>query len=965
MRPAEAQWQAGAGVRVLSTSRAVLIRYTRDGQTRRGSGLHIGGRYVLTADHCADGAGHVIVTNGGEHPATVYVRSGARDVDLAVLECPGLAEAEPLGCAVLGWDVPRTVRACRALGFPVWKRGPLLAQVDADIPAAEGVDPHAPPDCTPPMSVKITNQHIRGYRIPQGDLDQPGSPWAGMSGAVVVTAGDLLVGVIRGHSPAEGTESLTATRLAAITTLPEAIRAQFLAALQAPDPRHWPRLPRPEGDPPGATAGGRLVVGEIPREPPAFVARETTQRLADAASRSQVAVVCAVTGLRGIGKTQVAAAYARQCASEGWGLVGWVNAGTRDTLLAGLARIAGRLGVADPEGDSLESARRLREHLETRTGQSLLVFDNATDPDGLRPLLPATGTSQVVITSTDQSFADIGEPVSVAEFTRRESLAYLRQRTGRDDGDGADAVAQELGDLPLALAQAAATIRRQHLTYRQYLQRLRQVPVRASLGRAPGSDYPHATAAALLVSIQSAEDSDSTGLTGLLLRVLAVLSPGGVSPHLLDGLGRLLADGEAGAVDEALERCVTWSLLTWSVNGDAVIMHRLTGRVLRERDQASGLWAATLRAAADLLEPHLFDEQQAWVRREEGARLVAQVEALWQASSAAGTADPGLSLRQLQMRSWSVRQLRAAADLSRAISLGESTLADCERLLGADHPDTLASRNNLAGAYHSAGRSAEAIPLLIQAIAEQERVLGADHPHTLMSRNNLAYAYESAGRLAEAIRLYEQTLAHRERVLGADHPHTLMSRNNLASAYESAGRPAEAIPLFERTLADCEQALGADHPDTLASRNNLAYAYQSAGRLTEAVPLYEQTLAEQERVLGADHPHTLASRNNLAYACLSAGRLTEAVALYEQTLAGCERVLSHGHPLTLTVRRNLELARVTGGGGRTQRCYFCHEITERISDGDRVACSACGRPYLVTLAGRADALSSRPAGLVS
>src|SRR6266702_2909910 len=104
--------------------------------------------------------------------------------------------------------------------------------------------------------------------------------------------------------------------------------------------------------------------------------------------------------------------------------------------------------------------------------------------------------------------------------------------------------------------------------------------------------------------------------------------------------------------------------------------------------------------------------------------------------------------------------------------------------------------------YHlPAGRGGEAIPLHKRTRADRERVLGADHPHTLTTRNNLAAAYQSAGRLGEAIPLYERTLADRERVLGADHPETLGSRNNLADAYQSAGRLGEAIPLYERTLA--------------------------------------------------------------------------------------------------------------------------------------------------------------------
>ena len=549
-----------------------------------------------------------------------------------------------------------------------------------------------------------------------------------------------------------------------------------------------------------------------------------------------MAVVCAVTGLRGVGKTQIAAAYARARVGEGWGLIGWVNAETRDVLLDGLKGVAEGLGVADPEGDSLESARRLRAYLQTRAGEGLLVLDNATDPDGLRPFLPATGGTQVVVTTTDRAFAGLGQPVDVSAFTRPQSVGYLRARTGLADEDGADTVAQELGDLPLGLAQAAATIGRQHLTYSTYLQRLRQVPVRELLGRGPGEDYPHATAAALLLSVQATEASDPTGLAGWLLRVLAALSPDRNPRGLLDGLprvrpGRRLAVFRrrgsrrlAWEVDAAIERCVAGSLLEWSVAGDAVIMHRLLARVLRERDQARGQWDRTVAAALNLFQPLLFPETEAWSRREEGARLAAQVEALWDADAGAGTGDRDLALRQLRARSWAVRQLCGSADLSRAIATGIRTLADCDRVLGADHPRTLTSQGNLAGAYESAGRLEEAIPLYEQTAADSERVLGADHPDTLTSRNNLANAYRAAARLDQAIPLFERTLADRERVLGADHPDTLGSRHNLAGAYQSAGRLDQAIPLFEQTAADSDRVLGADHPDTLTSRNNLERA---------------------------------------------------------------------------------------------------------------------------------------------
>jgi len=426
----------------------------------------------------------------------------------------------------------------------------------------------------------------------------------------------------------------------------------------------------------------------------------------------------------------------------------------------------------------------LKEHLDTRTGAGLLVFDNATNADGLRPLLPATGSTQVVITTTDQTFTELGQAVDVAAFSRNESVSYLAERTGLADRAGANAVAGELGDLPLALAQAAATMRRQHQTYPKYLQRLAQVPVQELLGQVPGGDYPRSAAAALLLSIQATEDSDPTGLAGLLLRVLAVLSPDGVRRDLLDGLPA--EPGPApGEVDAALERCVAGSLLTWSVTGDAVIMHRLLGRVLRERDQATGRWTSTVSTALDLLEPLMFPVEQAWAQREEGAHLVAQIEALHEAD-VTDASGPDLQLRKLDARFWAVSQLRETADLARAINLGIQVLAEYEQVLGADHPNTLTARNNLAVTYQAAGGLGEAIPLFEQNLAERERVLGADHPDTLTARNNLAGAYQAAGRLDEAIPLYEQNLAESERVLGADHPDTLTTRNELERARAEA-----------------------------------------------------------------------------------------------------------------------------------------------------------------------------------
>jgi tetratricopeptide (TPR) repeat protein/tRNA A-37 threonylcarbamoyl transferase component Bud32 len=246
-----------------------------------------------------------------------------------------------------------------------------------------------------------------------------------------------------------------------------------------------------------------------------------------------------------------------------------------------------------------------------------------------------------------------------------------------------------------------------------------------------------------------------------------------------------------------------------------------------------------------------------------------------------------------------------------------------EAAMGPDHPDTLASRNNLANAYKGAGRTSEAIAVHEAVLKLREARLGPDHPDTLSSRNNLAATYLAAGRTSDAIRMDEETLKSREAKLGPDHPNTLTSRSNLALAYRNAGRTSEAIALDEVTLKLREAKLGPDHPATLQSRLNLGAAYALAGRTTEAIALYKTTLRLQEARLGPNHPETLSSRANLAGAYYFAGRPVEAIALVEGTLKLREAELGPDHPDTLASRSNLAAA--YAAVGRTTEAIALHE----------------------------------------
>ena len=646
---------------------------------------------------------------------------------------------------------------------------------------------------------------------------------------------------------------------------------------------------------PPEAASHQVVVGDIPLEPPGFQPRADLLAKLDR-TEARVLVIYPATGLLGPGTTQLAAAYARAKLADDWRLVAWVNAAETGSLQAGLAAVAEATGLTDGGSgrDIADAGRAVRHLLETDGDRCLLVFEDVADPEALRPFVPADGTAQVLITSTRQPTANLATAVPVDGFSADEALSFLTGWTGLDDEAGAAAVAAVLGHLPLALALAAPVIRGQRHGYARYLDRLQTIPTEVFLTGDDGQPYPRGVARAVRLSLAAIRAADKTGMCTRVIEIMAVLSAAGVRRELLHVVGRagVLASGghrvEAALVDRVLEWLSDRSLLTFSLDGQTVMMHRLVAQVVRDGLARRRRLGAVCWVAASVLEAHAIavagSQDRPAVRG-----IPQQVTALLDhTAELAGEADEELAELLLRLRFIVLYHLiELGGKAPQAIAVGESLTADFERLLGPGHPDTLNSRNSLAAAYLAAGRVADAIPLFEQTLVVLQRQLGPDHPDTLTLQNNLATAYQDAGRVAEAIQLYEQNLTVRERLQGPDHLSTLNSRGNLAAAYLAADRVADAIVLFEQTLAGRRHVLGPDHPDTQTSRKNLAKAYRAADRVADAIPL-EQTLVGRRQVLGPDHPDTQTSRKNLATAYRDAGRAAKAIPPVEQTLAARE-----------------------------------------------------------------------------
>ena len=638
-------------------------------------------------------------------------------------------------------------------------------------------------------------------------------------------------------------------------------------------------------------------------------------------------VVC---GMRGVGKSQLAAAYARECEKAGWPLVAWMDASSRNELVAGLAGLAVEMGIDDGKGDPDAAACRCMNRLNSGEGDRLIVFDNVDDFDDLKKLIPHGQGLRVLVTTTVASPGDsAGRLIAVGAFTRPQSVDFIRERTGLDEADGPARLAEALGDLPVALAQAAATIRLNgYATIDEYLADLRKYRLEEVVDRASGEAYPSAVHAALRMACTSVLDKldtqrieDDTDQDGparhsaacVQLAALALLAPSGVPRPWLHRVGE-----SEPIARQAVGALVAHSVCTLSEDRRYVRIHGLQGRVLREDYMRQPEVFADLEGAVvDLLKGidmdkadtddaqrtdalDMADQLRAIAEQQQGQAHYSPHEARINLSSVVDIVNDTIYCLTAMERPQTALTLQGAVDM----------LADA---LGPDHPDILTARSNLAAAHRQAGHLSTAIDMHQALLADDTRVLGPDHPRTLTTRGNLALAYLEAGHLSTSIAMYEALLADCTRVLGPDHPRTLATRGNLAAAHQDAGSLQKAIDMYEALLADCTRVLGPDHPDTLTARTNLAYAHRQAGHISTAIDMHQALLADCTRVLGPDHPRTLATRGNLAGAYQDAGHIPKAIDMYQAVLADCTRILGPDHPHTLTTRRDLAVARLKMG----------------------------------------------------
>ena len=326
-----------------------------------------------------------------------------------------------------------------------------------------------------------------------------------------------------------------------------------------------------------------------------------------------------LVGMRGCGKTQLAASLAKQCEDANWNLVAWINAVSRGTITSDLVELAKQLQIDTSDLDDQDKiVRRCLENLKNApAADRLIVFDNVEDIDHLTGLIPSGDGVRMVATTTNKvGWEDKWNSIKVGVFDRNTSIEYLLTVTNSDDRDAAEALAERLGNLPLAIAQAAATARNKDLSLARYLQRLDSRDEELAIRPIPGDEYTDDVATALCMAIEDTIE----GLEGNMkvtaqrqLGSLALLAESGVPTRWLDPTIEQQDDRELHATNQAededahdaLTELIHRSIVQQSADKATTMLHRLQAQAFRES------WTARQRtdASKSAARMHVFKKR--------------------------------------------------------------------------------------------------------------------------------------------------------------------------------------------------------------------------------------------------------------------------------------------------------------------------------------------------------------------
>lgn len=630
---------------------------------------------------------------------------------------------------------------------------------------------------------------------------------------------------------------------------------------------------------------------------------ETLQTLREVLCTNMQAV--ALSGLGGIGKTQIALEYVYRY-RDSYQVILWARADTRELLITDFGYIAALLALPEQnDQDQSRAAAAVKRWLSRQTGW-LLVLDNADDLGMVCDFIPEAFGGHLLLTTRTQSTGQIARRLPVEKLSLEDGTLLLLRRAklcadvalldtpSRVHQSKARAIAAIMDGLPLALDQAAAYIEETGCGLSGYVERYQQRSI--TLLRRRGGlrpEHPESIVASWSLSFEKIEQAHPAAAE--LLRLCAFLHPDAIAEELLiEGAAELtphlhLLVTDPFEMDAAIGTLTTFSLLRRDPDTHILTLHRLVQTVLREQmnEETRRQWAERAVQAVDRAFPAVsFTTWQGCQQCLPHAQICAElIEQLHMTIPAA-----------LSLLNKAGSYLRERAQYGEAERLLTNALALSEETSMTNASMLAESLNNLGVLAHYQGKYVRSEALLQRALAIYEQVWGPEHIAVAQCLSNQAENYRVQARHSQMEAPVRRALAIREKALGSEHPDVAKILNQLANLYHGQNKYNMAEPLYQRALAILQKTLGPEHVDVAENLNNLASLYDSLGRYAQAEPLYQQALAFCEKKLGAQHMYTAISLQNLAEVYRSQGKYAQAEQLHLKALEIREQTLGLDHP---------------------------------------------------------------------
>ncbi|MGN9755989.1 FxSxx-COOH system tetratricopeptide repeat protein [Streptomyces sp. SD31] len=651
------------------------------------------------------------------------------------------------------------------------------------------------------------------------------------------------------------------------------------------------------------------VWGNLPPRNPNFTGRTALLELLDQRLREGTTTVLpeAIHGMGGVGKTQLAIEYAYRHQSE-YDIVWWIPAERPGQIGQALVELAQRLGLVTTTEANI-AGPAVREALREGRPYSrwLLIFDNADNPEQVRHYFPQGGNGTILVTSRNRRWGQVGGSLEVDVFTREESKELLRRSGPPLHDDEADALAEALGDLPLALEQAAAWRAETGMPASEYL-RLFENKRMELLEVAPPPDYQLPVAAAWNVSLDHLETRSPAALR--LLQLCSYFAPDPISRSIFSGLGNssIFPELDAALNDpmklaRAIREVNRYSLARIDHRTNSIEMHRLVQLVLNNRmtsEEQSRMrhGAHTLMAAADPKSPN---DPASWPRY---AELYSHVIA----ADAIKSDQPWV--RQLVRNI--AEYLYYWGDHEVSLDFSEQAWESWLTIFGEEDQQTLLMGQWLCFMYWVVGRFDDAGRLVTHLREVYERTAPAEGEDTREDALD-ALQLEAAvrrveGRFATGAELDKIAYERARRAFGEDDPTTLNIAHNLGVSLRLVGDFRQALELDQRTLALKLRLYGRDDRRTLITESGVAIDVRETGDYVGARSLHETVLAAYREVFGHENPATIGAMRQLSEACRKEGDHVRSLELATEAHAMFIRRYGETHPQSLASALTLSVA---------------------------------------------------------